>query len=989
MGRREIFLLLLLSSASFALIDPPVNDVYQHNVAAASNLNGILNQNLLDCTERTPDIDDPTSFFCVKALTLTPSVNYTVTSALHPKLIWAIAEDNGQTFRTNWTTDPDCSESWRQRTYGAAALDNATAYFTVDGLLDEEGGNYTYKTANDSEDLLSLNPLTNVSTQLSIIDVPFKDPLISPCSIFNLVSQFILGGFFNLNCYEPALDRASPYAAGVYNLTVRNQTIVTPHLNVTIDAEIEIPYTETGEDCYKGKKGCTCDSVSDDSNATFWASDFASYEVQNSYMTFVPYMPAFLNYTANTSQDATFHFSLFSNSELYKYYFVMDNQTATAYYLYDFVVQNDSTGIETILAVPNGTIGAMPGDLEALKNYTGSHVFFLNISGNVLREPYEMNNLSYNYSKVYDLMEMFFNLSSGPHHADLEFFTFFGNQTLPYNISVRARTNLMIGAGAGSANNTIDVNCLLTSRGLPAPGQEVVLIVGNQTQIAVTDSQGMCPVETFQAADSIGTAYGEFEGTQELLPSTNRADYALGSPFSFGTDLIGDNFALLLLLSVLLAFSVMELLGFLAMGPVAGGMTMGMVMDKFYPYKPDVGKAIAKGINSYTKQVGKVVVKGAVAIAAAVATVVTGGVAAAAGGAAAAGTGAAAGASGAAGGGAAGSAAAQAAAKEAAKKAAMDSLKDRAMKEMSENAGKKVVKKGIGKTIKKEMEKKAKEKLTKKKKGAFAAAGDREPGDGKGDKAKNAKEKAQAKLDPAGYLDTPPERIQQRDQNRPKLVDNPREAMIDEMAKIVEKKDGSEASSLFRKEHHDTVISFEIPSEKKWDIYSATRNENALDLDGVTINKTYIRISPYTIDKSAIDALLTGVHEANHSVGRIGYENRPICDGFVEDRAGKYVQNCESIPKAVKENIEDHLTYGEYRKISQLTEEIVTTDEYVYAHAKGGEKYLRTKFDDVVNKVGGDRGTFNKIFHSGMELDDMISNLEIIQEKIKQKGGAL
>jgi hypothetical protein len=992
MGQREVFLLLLLSSASFALIDPPVDAVYQHDVAAASDLGGILGQNLLNCTERLPDIDDPTSFFCVKVLTLTPSVNYTVTAALHPKLIWAIAENNGQTFRTNWTADPDCSESWMQRTYGDAVLENATARFSVDGLLGVEGGNYTYMTANASEDMLSPDPLTNISTQLSIIDVPFKEPLVSPCSIVDLVSQFVLGGFFDLNCYEPTLDRASPYATGVYNLTVRNQTIIIPHLNVTIDAEIGISYRDEGENCYKDNGECTCDPISDEGNATFSASDSASYEVQNSYMTFIPYMPAFLNYSANTSEDAAFHFSVFSNSELYKYYFVMDNQTATAYYLYDFVVQNDSTGIETIIAVPKGTVGIIPGDPGALESYSGSHLIFLNISGDALLEPYQMNNLSYNYSRVYDVMEIFSNLSAGPHHADLEFFTFFGNDTVPYNISVRARTSLMIGAGKGSDNYSVDVNCLLTSRGLPLSGQAVELSVGNQTQTAVTDSQGMCPVETFQAAARIGTAYGEFEGTPELLPTDNYANYVLGSPFSFGADLIGNNFALLLLLSLLFAFSAMELLGFLSTGTVAGGATMGMVMDKFYPYRPDLGKAIATGINSYTKQVSKNLAKGAVAVAAAVATVATMGVAAPAAGAAAAGAGGAtAGVSGAGAGGGATSAAAHMATKEAAKKvaekAAQKAMEDKMKKEMMENAAKKDIKD----RLKGKMKKKANEKLTKKKRmGIFGAAGAEDPEDKKKKMLEALRNHIRSQLSNIyGKAKTACENLghpEWMSQFREKTItfhdftgaDKTYRLKIGEVdCQVVEKLKSPDDYAVTLIKHDGCELKFLI----------SIREDRAGNLSTLLPDANHeVLHTRNKLDEGRNENKVEGVNEimsyedSIKKLTTIEAEERKKLLGLAEPagiKAEKLSQLHERYEQFRNEVCIAPGAYRDYAAPQYLLKHIIGEDNFNAGYLVVGEDYLRNAFDNVAGK-----GEYEKIF--GVQKDKVTGNwFDVMGDKEK------
>lgn len=541
-------ILLFFISLSFALIDPPVADVNAHDLAIAPH--ALLHYNALNLSENDPTLDDPTTFFYVKILTLTPSVNFSVNSAMQPSLVWLAAENHNRTVEENWS-DGSCT-SYRRRTFSDAKLENVTAYYSLSGVLHDENGNYTFLTINDSQKLAG--------------NASFNDPIVIPfqrntgCSMLESFFGFFLGHQMDLSCNEDSLYRASPYPNGTINFTDRSIGVVNPELNATIYADLSIPYHEEWNDCTEGKSGCDCSGGSDDGTVELNYHDTQSYDVQNDRMTMLVYSPQFMSLDSNTSDSVVYHVSLLSTSDLYKYYSVMDNQTAGAYYLDSFDVVNDSYGTEFIVASQINHTGLLPED--PAQNYTGSEAVDHMLGGMYLRSPTEFDNASYNYSRVYDIEDTFTGLSPGAHQAELEFFTFFGNYTAQSNISVRLLTNLSVVAGPYSSDQTLVV-CTLFGNDTPLPGAPVELRIGNETHTAVTDSYGGCSA-IFSTSHSIDTVYASYAGSNIYLPSEVDMPFSNGLSFDAGSVAI-NNLGLLLILAGLLAFM------FLGMARSVGG----------------------------------------------------------------------------------------------------------------------------------------------------------------------------------------------------------------------------------------------------------------------------------------------------------------------------------------------------------------------------------------------------------------------------------
>jgi hypothetical protein len=658
---KSAIFLLVLCCVSFALIDPPVQEVDQHNRGMVPQ--GIMRQNFFNYTEREPTLDDPTTFFYVKILTLTPSVNLSITSKpnLHPALIWMVTEKHNDTVREGYNNG-NCDERMVTRHFQGIKVKEVTAYYSLDGLRHQVGDETLYNTANRTVVLAD-----NTTGAFSASDVPFREG--AWCAFINLINTPIsnlLGGMINLSCYDESLAYCSPYGTGVYNLTVRNLTIVNPHLNVTLQGTFTMDYTEQGTEEHMEGTECKTDSWDGNGTITLVSSDFASYEVQNDYITVLPYLPGVFSLSGNTSEDVMYHESLLSNSNLYKYYSKMDNQTAGAYYVYAFNVTQDGYGTQSITATEINHTGLLPEDPQSQNNYTGPHRILDVTWGNALRSPTEMNSLAYNYSRIYDFEEVFYNVSDGEHHAELEFHTLFGSYTALSDINVSSLTAMTL--YAYPAGNSIVAMCTLMSRNKPVAGQTVELRAGNQTLTAVTNSLGVCTA-TFDSGGGPTTVFADFKGTSTLLPSgANYAVLSLTLPTLSLTNFSIGNFGILLMLSALFALSFLGMAR--SFSPFGGGAAIGNASKRFYPFAP---KGVPKGKPAVRVKQGKELAT-SVAVAAA-----TGG----------------------AGGAAAGKAAEEAAKKklaeeaakkEAAKKTAAEESKKKMLRELTEKEGKKQTK---------------------------------------------------------------------------------------------------------------------------------------------------------------------------------------------------------------------------------------------------------------------------------------------------------
>lgn len=929
--RHEIFLLILVSSA-FALIDPPVTEVYNHDLSIAPQ--GLLSYNALNLSEKEPTLDDPTEFYYVKILTLTPSVAMTINSEAQPSLIWLAAEGHNRTVDLK-QVNGDCGSYERKRSFGDARLENVTAYYTLDGILHDEGGNYTFLTVNQTQILASNGSFQNP------VAVPFqRNPA---CSLAENLLGFMFGQEMDLSCNEESLFRASPYPNGTINLTHRDAGLMNPRLNVSLDAVLAIDYDEYWHSCQKDTKGCECDSGEDNGTLLLPYHDNQSYEVQNDRMTMLVYSPDLEQLDANTSQDVVYHVSLLSTADLYKYYSVMDNGTASAYYVRSFDVVNDSYGTQFIISNVTNHSGLLPEDPMALDNYTGAHSLDSFIWGMALRSPTEFNNRSYNYSRVYDIKDTFETMAPGAHQARLEFFTYFGNYTALSNVSVRLRTNLtlqVVSYGGGQ----VMVLCALTGNGSVLAGQEVELNLGDENRGVVTDGSGSCS-SLFDYNTSFGTVYATYPESSVYLPSIAQIPFSTGVSFNLGGSLISNNFALLLILSSLLAFS------FLGMARSAGGAP-GLNVAQFYSFAPS-------GIPKAEKTVR---VKKGNELAVSVAMAVTAG-----------GAGAAAGAK----------VGEEAARKKMMKDAAQKEMDKKVKQAMAESEGKK-----SGKGVKKKCGD-SENKHVATEIGAKRNSMKKQKHDPSNRTLLDIFRRSKSENELLDMMKSPEDRKKFAGMIKILTHDMELDRMANELDVAARHINRHDLASTFRARVVHYHISDDFPfnalmlkdspsDPSPGDTHALT----VMDERGITVAQRkkgehyydiYLRESR-TADK--MNLLADALHEKDHPYTALPWDDayRGRVEGCIELQTYKRILQHESLTP------EEKATYsivgGRYRDFAAaeyLVENIIGHDHWIVGHYIEGVEHLRTQFDSVAGK-----GKYDKIFNAGLNDRDKIEALKKI-----------
>jgi len=613
MGKIELCL-LLLAACSFALIDPPIDSVDAHDLRIAAATTDTIHYNALGVPTRTPTLDNPVSFSYIRVLTLTPSVNHSISSSRQPQLVWLTAEAHEHEVTEDHDSG-DCDRVLVRRTFHREIeVQNITAYYTLDGLIRNDGGITTYNTANRTVELRTslIGSFANPSP------VPFER---SPaCSISDFLTKNLLGGILNLSCYDESLYRASPYSNSVVNFTQRNVTVIRPHLNITLTWIYAIEYSQEEMHWHKGPDG-SCEEESlplSYGNITMTSIDSDSYEVQNDRFALIPVSPGFLSLNANTSENAVYQIGVFSTADVYKYYVKMDGKTAGACYLYDFSVISDGYGVQTIEAAPFNHTGVLPEDPESANNYTGAHEMPTCKAGAALLDASPITNQSYNYSRQYYFLDYFYNLSQGDHSAELQFHTWLGGASAYSNISVKWRTDLSL--SAYQIPGQIVVNCWLGSSGIPLSGEMVKLTVQNETRYTRTNALGLCS-ESFNVTKIGAGVLGEYNGSERYSPSNSFAT-VMGIPVVGPKgDILGGNLALMFILAGLLGFSMLRLADYAvgALNGEKGISTMGGAFGRYFPKKKQADKAEAKRrqVKEIAKKVVLVVATGGTGAAAA------------------------------------------------------------------------------------------------------------------------------------------------------------------------------------------------------------------------------------------------------------------------------------------------------------------------------------------------------------------------------------
>ncbi|MDD5172118.1 MAG: hypothetical protein PHF60_03725 [Candidatus ainarchaeum sp.] len=985
MRKAELLLLLLIPLCS-ALIDPPVDDVMEHNRGLA--LSQVLDENVFDVPERTPSLGNPTIFFYARILTLNPAVNGSVTGNkdLHPELIWLVAENhvnslteiNGQVVgyeadfqikqytqrqeawngeegyivssvdengslvmeyqeggeqAVTWADsepeiieltppeeDDSCDKTTITRTYGELTVDEMTADYSVDGLAKEEDEAIIYETASQTVILAD-----NETSFQNPSPVPFKSEGFW-CMLTGFISDYILGGMVDLTCDTPLLSRASPYPTGVYNVTVRNITIVKPRLNVTLYATFKIPYEENGESCHETDEGCECEDWEDEGNITISSSDFKSYEVQNDYMTVIPYSPSFLNFSANTSENVVYYFSFLSNSELYKYYSKMDGKTGNAFYYQSFNVTEDAYGTQFINAqvMRNNTL--LPEDPESANNYTGQRRILKAIDGNYLRSPTEINNMSYNYSNIYNIEEVYYNLTPGDHHADLMFYTWWGNYSDQSDIHSRVRTFLQV--KATTIGDQVNAACTLTDKdGKPLDGKPIILTIGNMTRYATVNG-GVCNA-LFDFNGTGASVTASFEGDDSYLPSSNYQLFATGKSLDIGQGLVINNPMLLLLFALMVGMAAMSMIG-------AGANGGQLPVGKFFPFarKPEGKKMIRK------KSSKEIATQVAMALA-------TGGAGAAAGS----------------------KMAEEAVKKKVAEDVAKKELEKRVRMEM-EKKGKKKVGKGTGKKVagtKKRVgtqRKKTEPRLLDaiaKKKGAVDewVAVERMKGDRTHVKTRDALEQNEVR------------KAWEKIGNELSTSINKIEGRTDAQVLFKVSPDGQR---FIRVDNIYTPWSFTVPRDDLWAGYCKASGQGD-NMAGVTIGRQDIYIPKKIVD-DRVEFHATYLHEPWHVICK--FDNPGLREGTADRHMFIAARTSEDIPGQIKKEINIGRDYRDYAAADLYVESIVGKHHYNYALAKGGENYLETRFDNQVGKVG----EYERIFYK-VDPSERVDELKIAFKNVE------
>ena len=998
MRKAELFLLLALC-LSHALIDPPLQSVMEHNKAIAPQ--EVIHVNVFEEPERLPSLNNPTLFYYVKILTLNPAVNKSVVGNhpdLHPNLIILVAENHVSTLTekngrlegykgkiwlkqytqseigwqgSNWYVtigsdesgnatigyqegdepvytwlDPipevigyeepeeegdGCTKTVITRTYGDLFTDSVTAYYSVDGLARSSGGSMTYETASQSVTLAE-----NGSSITNPSEAPFKEP--GWLCMLSSLSGYVLGGMVDLQCEDPLLSRASPYPSGVFNVTTRNITIVQPALNVSVYAYFRIPYHEHGISCSETDLGCECDEWDSDGYVTIGASDSDSYLVQNDYFSLLPYSPSFLNASANTSENPIYYFSLLSNSEAYKYYSKIDGKIGNAYYYQNFDVHSDAFGTQFIDAFPLGHADLLAEDPESANNYSGERRILKSINGRYLRSPTEINNLTYNYSNIYNNEEVYYNLTPGPHSIDLLFYSYWGNITEPTRIYSRMNTQLAV-AAAPIGQGQAEVRCNLADRwGKPLAGKIIVMSLGGATRYATSDGSGMAR-EIFSVNGSVATASARFSGDDLYLPSDGSRIFGTGNPIDFGQGIRIDNPMIILLLGLLAGIGVMNM--------ISPGNSV-LPIGKFFPFaKGPEGKKMIR-----VKKGKELAVSVAMAVA-------TGGAGAAA----------------------ASKIGEEAVKKKAAEDAARKELEKRVKMEMDKGAGKE----GIGKSASKKMDQTKTEKDLKKKKMQIGGGAPGKPGDD--DKKPKRITKEEIAINKARYPGTYSLKEKYLDANeieteRVKVL---KEKYQDPHAEEISRRVQESSNGVGNQAHHDFFLKNSEKLELKI-IPDRHLNRFLIEHEGdlspndtlaITIDNTvYIRESGMNNEKYLQEVIK---HEDYHPFSQLNYEkSSKIVEGFNEIMKYEDIMRDNGVSSELKNDI--CIIEGDYREYASqqyLMREIIGNDEYTVAHLVKGEKYLLQRFDEAAGK-----GEYEKIFNGRMSDGEKIKQLE---EVVKQK----
>jgi hypothetical protein len=595
---RPEILLLFLISLSFSLVSPPLEEVHQNNLDNAHSLP--LHENILNVSEREPTLGNPTYFAYAKILTLSPSVNGSITAAEHPHMFWIVAEGHEDVVR-EVIDGGDCPDGYREREFQEFEIRNMEARFVLDGLISMNeseivsGGwvelpKSSFREAEETVELCD----SNCTEFENPLEVPFKKEE----GIFGIILDVIdvlLGPVVDFDeCMgNDYLECASPMPEGVLNVTVRNLTVRSPELKVEISGELWANYTETGEEPVLDEDGeCDSEEIESYGEIAIPLHDSGSFPVYNSYGTIIPVSPGYQSLSGNTTDNVVYYMSVQTTVPVHKYESVMDNKSASVLYIYNFSV-DETDGIRQIKAVKWMHEGRVEEDSTGLENYTGRRALLFEDRGVALRNTVMFTNMSYNYSRVYVFKEKFNDLEPGDHFGEFIFYDWFGNNFTASSHIVAHRPTVLKVYAKPSANGYL-AGCRLTTRGEPVAGEEVRLTDGHSNLRLVTNGDGRCQAEIASDESNLWLI-GNYNGSREryFLPSTASGGHSSILPVSGSSgDWVGASFVLMMLVGLLFAASFFGggsvIIGFLSSGHP--GVGMDFMKEYMSPGKKKKGK---------------------------------------------------------------------------------------------------------------------------------------------------------------------------------------------------------------------------------------------------------------------------------------------------------------------------------------------------------------------------------------------------------------
>jgi hypothetical protein len=144
---------------------------------------------------------------------------------------------------------------------------------------------------------------------------------------------------------------------------------------------------------------------------------------------------------------------------------------------------------------------------------------------------------------------------------------------------------------------------------------------------------------------------------------------------------------------------------------------------------------------------------------------------------------------------------------------------------------------------------------------------------------------------------------------------------------------------------------FNVVGNDLWKKYCESEDVKPEKMLGVTIGKRDMFIS-VAVASDAVKFFGTSPHEVMHRLSKLS--NPMLREGSAERLMYEYVRKSDKVPEEAREQIKISPGHRIVAAIDYLTEQIVGRDNYLYAHAKGGEKHLADVFQKVVGNEGPD-----------------------------------